>query len=52
MKPTSADPLILNGRRVVPLVIAELPNKNMRLRRDAIGFLGNGGYPEGLPVRG
>lgn len=44
------DPLVLNGRRVVPLVIAELPNKNMRLRRYAIGFLGNGGYPEALPV--
>ena len=27
------DPLILNGRRVVPLVIAEVPNKEMKLRR-------------------
>lgn len=44
------DPLILNGRRVVPLVIAEVPNKQMRLRRYAIGFLGNGQYRDALPV--
>ncbi len=44
------DPLILNGRRVVPLVVAEIPNKEMRLRRYAIGFLGNGRYAEALPA--
>ena len=44
------DPLILAGRRVVPLIIANLPNKEMRLRRYAIGFLGNGGYVEALPT--
>ncbi len=44
------DPLILNGRRVVPLVLAELPDKNMDKRRYAIGFLGVGGYAEALPA--
>lgn len=44
------DPLILNGRRVVPVVIAEVPNKEMKLRRYAIGFLGNGQYRDALPV--
>jgi hypothetical protein len=44
------DPLILNGRRVVPLVIAEVPKKEMNLRRYAIGFLGNGQYGDALPV--
>jgi|SRR5262245_13313908 len=44
------DPLILTGRRVVPLVLKELPNKDMRLRRYAIGFLGNGRYSEALPM--
>jgi hypothetical protein len=44
------DPLILCGHRVVPLVIADLPNKQMRLRRYAIGFLGNGRYVEALPT--
>ncbi|SRR2546426_107297 len=44
------DPLILNGRRVVPLVVAEVPNKEMKLRRYAIGFLGNGQYRDALPV--
>lgn len=43
------DPLILAGRDVVPLVIEELPNKEMRLRRYAIGFLGNGRYTQALP---
>ncbi len=44
------DPLILNGRRVVPLVVAEIPNKDMRLRRYAIGFLGNGRHAEAFPA--
>jgi HEAT repeat protein len=44
------DPLILNGRRVVPLVLDELPNKNMRLRRYAIQFLGDGRYESALPA--
>jgi nitrogen fixation-related uncharacterized protein len=44
------DPLILNGRRVVPLAIAEVPNKEMKHRRYAIGFLGNGQYRDALPV--
>jgi hypothetical protein len=42
------DPLILCGRRVVPLVIAEIHNKDMHRRRYAIGFLGNGHYSEAL----
>lgn len=45
-----ADPLILNGQKVVPLVIADVKNKKMPLRRYAIGFLGNGRYAEALPV--
>jgi hypothetical protein len=44
------DPLILCGRRVAPLVIAEIQNKDMHRRRYAIGFLGNGHYSEALPV--
>lgn len=44
------DPLIRNGRRVVPLVIAELPNMDVRRRGYAIMFLGNGGYHEALPM--
>ncbi len=44
------DPLILSGRRVVPLVIAAVPNKEMRRRRYAIAFLGNGRYRDALPV--
>ena len=44
------DPLILCGGRVVPLVIAEIQNKDMHRRRYAIGFLGNGHYSEALPV--
>ncbi len=43
------DPLILAGNRVVSLVINEIPNREMRLRRYAISFLGNGRYPEALP---
>jgi hypothetical protein len=30
--------------------LKELPNKDMRLRRYAIGFLGNGRYSEALPM--
>jgi hypothetical protein len=44
------DPLILNGQRVVPLVLAEIKNKQMQKRRYAIAFLGNGAYLEALPV--
>ncbi|MFM8748508.1 hypothetical protein [Rhabdaerophilum sp.] len=35
---------------VVPLVIAELPNRLMPKRRYAISFLGEGGYNEALSV--
>lgn len=45
-----ADPLRRAGKAVVPLVIAELPNRSMPQRRYAIGFLGDGGYREALPV--
>ncbi len=44
------DPLILNGRRVLPLVLSDLPNKDMPRRRYAIGYIGDGGYVEALPV--
>ncbi|MDX2252854.1 MAG: hypothetical protein NW202_11235 [Nitrospira sp.] len=44
------DPLILAGKDVVPLVINDLPNKEIRLRRYAIGFLGNGRHTQALPA--
>ncbi len=44
------DPLILNGHRVVPLVLSEIQKKEMPLRRYAIGFLGNGHYAEAMPL--
>lgn len=44
------DPLILAGESVVPLVLAEIQNKNMPNRRYAIGFVGNGSYRQALPV--
>jgi hypothetical protein len=44
------DPLILAGKRVVPLVIEEVRNREMPRRRYAIGFLGNGSYRQALPV--
>lgn len=46
------DPLILAGESVVPLVLAEIQNKNMPNRRYAIGFLGNGSYRQALPALG
>lgn len=42
------DPLILVGESVVPLILKELPNKEMRYRRYAISFLGNGRYKQAL----
>jgi hypothetical protein len=47
---TLMDPLILAGDRVVPFVLKEIKNKEMRRRRYAIGFLGNGSYKDALPV--
>lgn len=44
------DPLILNGKPVVPLVMEAVSNKNMEKRRYAICFLGNGKYREALPL--
>jgi hypothetical protein len=44
------DTLILNGRRVLPLVLNDLPNKDMPRRRYAISYLGDGGYVEALPA--
>jgi hypothetical protein len=35
------DPLILGGKKVVPLVLNDIKNKNMERRRYAIGALGN-----------
>jgi len=43
------DPLILSGRRVVPLVLEAIEDRAFPRRRYAIGFLGNGGYPEAVP---
>jgi hypothetical protein len=44
------DPLILNGRPVVRLVIKAVTEKEMEKRRYAICFLGNGGYSEAMPL--
>ena len=44
------DPLILAGRGVVPLVIAEVRKRDMPKRGYAIHFLGNGRYRAALPV--
>ena len=44
------DPLVLNGRRVVPLVMSAVTDRNMPNRRYAIGFLGSGRYREAVPV--
>ena len=46
----SLDPLILAGKRVVPLVIERIQDKTMPRRMLAIEFLGNGSYDEALPV--
>jgi hypothetical protein len=45
-----ADPLRRAGKSVVPLIIAELPNRSMRRRRSAISFLGEGGYRDAVPA--
>ncbi|WP_375185101.1 hypothetical protein [Pseudoalteromonas sp.] len=44
------DPLILNGSNVLPLVLRDLPDKNMPRRRYAIGYIGNGRYEEAIPA--
>ncbi len=44
------DPLILGGSKVVPLIIQEIQNKDMPLRRYAISFLGNGGFVESKSI--
>ena len=44
------DPLIVAGKSVVPLVLENIRKKEMPRRRYAIAFLGNGAYPEALPI--
>lgn len=44
------DPLLLHANRVAPLVIVEIENKDMPRRRYAIGFLGQAGRHEALPI--
>ena len=46
------DPLILSGRRVVPLVMSALDRDELsRSRREeAVRFLGNGGYTEAIEL--
>ncbi len=44
------DPLILAGRRVVPLLVREVPKKEMPRRRQAIAALGNLGDWRAMPV--
>lgn len=45
-----ADPLILAGDKVLPLILEEVKNPEMRLRRYAIFFLGNGRFRDALSV--
>jgi hypothetical protein len=45
---TLMDPLILRGKKVVPLIMGEVQRRDMPRRRYAIGFLGNGPYPEAI----
>jgi len=44
------DPLVLAGKKVVPLVIKAVKNTEMPRRRYAIAFLGNDTYTTALPV--
>ena len=44
------NPLILAGNPIVPTVLDALGDKKLKLRRYAMGFLGNGGYKEALPM--
>ncbi|MFY9292399.1 MAG: hypothetical protein WAP03_17140 [Methylorubrum rhodinum] len=50
MECMTAAPLHQAGKAVAPLVISELPNRAMPRRRYAIGFLGEKGYREALPI--
>jgi hypothetical protein len=49
-EPQLMDPLILAGPAVVPLVLQAVPDKNMKLRRYAIAYLGNEQRQEAVPV--
>jgi HEAT repeat protein len=44
------DPLILAGESVVHIVLKEIKSKDMKLRRYAIHFLGNGKFKQAIPV--
>ena len=44
------DPLILGGEKVAPLITKEIKNKEMEMRRYAIGFLGICAYKQAVPV--
>ena len=44
------DPLVLAGPRIVPLIMAEVADTAMPLRRYAIGFLGYGRFKEARPL--
>lgn len=44
------DPLILSGEKVVPLIMEEIRSPEMKLRRYAIHFLGNGKYEQSIHV--
>ena len=46
----SLHPLILAGSEVVPLIIKKIQDRNMKRRRLAIDFLGNGEYKQALSV--
>lgn len=47
---TKADPLIVMGDSVVPVLMKEIKNKEMPKRMVAIYFLGDFGYRDALPV--
>jgi hypothetical protein len=44
------DPLVLAGPRVRPLVLAAIQDRNMKLRRYAIAFLGCASYGPASPI--
>ena len=44
------DPLILTGRRAVPLVSAAIADRSFPNRRYAIGYLGGTGDPRAIPA--
>lgn len=44
------DPLILGGKKVVPLLLKEIQDRNMQRRRYGIAALGHLGDPSAIPI--